>query len=322
MITLTASVNSASDEVPAFRRLWQTNWPLVATALACGLLLAATLVLVVADPRVITGAPAWIKPMKFALSTAIYSLTLVWMLGYVKGRPRLVGAVGGVTALVFVVELSLIVTQVIRGVRSHFNVSTAFDAIAFSTMGMLIMVLWLMNLLAILLVMRQKFSDPAFAWSLRLGLLLSSVGMGVAFLMTSIPTPAQMQALQSGERPQYFGAHSVGVEDGGASLPFVGWSTEGGDLRIPHFVGLHGMQVLPIVGLAVNRLFAALSARRRTLLVWVAGLGYLGLTGLLTWQALRGQSIVAPDSLTLGAFAGLAAAVLLAGALVARARRS
>ncbi len=53
-------------------------------------------------------------------------------------------------------------------------------------------------------------------------------------------------------------------------------------------------------------------ARSRLGLVWTAGLGYLGLVILLTWQALRGQSILAPDGQTLAAFAALSGAVLLA----------
>src|SRR6185503_14730929 len=128
MMTLTASANATSDVKPALQRLWETNWPLVVTAFASALLLAAALVLALVDPRVITGAPAWVKPIKFALSTAIYALTLVWILGYVKGRPRLVGLVGTVTALAFAIELPLITLQVVRGVRSHFNMATNFDA--------------------------------------------------------------------------------------------------------------------------------------------------------------------------------------------------
>jgi hypothetical protein len=182
-------------------------------------------------------------------------------------------------------------------------------------MGLTIVVIWLMNLLAAILVLRQKFADPAFAWSLRLGLLVTLYGAGVAFLMTG-PTPDQLAALQAGAAPTFVGAHAVSVPDGGAGLPFLGWSTEGGDLRIPHFVGLHALQIVPLIGLLVNRFLGSLSAPRRAALVWTGGLGYLGLAVLFTWQALRGQSLIAPDALTLGALAALVSTIALVSVLV------
>lgn len=320
MTTLTVPPGSVFSFPAALRRLWAVNWPLTLTALASLALLVAAAGLALVDPRLIAGAPAWAKPMKFAISTAVYGLTLVWMLGYVKDHPRLVAAAGTVTALGFIIELVLIVLQVVRGVRSHFNMSTILDGAIFSVMGATIVVVWLMNLLAAVLVLRQKFADPAFAWSLRLGLLVTLYGAAVAFFMTS-PTPDQMRALQSGAAPAFIGAHSVGVPDGGAGLPFLGWSTEGGDLRIPHFVGLHALQIVPLIGFVAKRFVTTLDARRRTALVWTGGLGYLGLAVLLTWQALRGQSLLAPDALTLGALAALVLAVAGVGAVILHADR-
>ncbi|MBP7693033.1 MAG: hypothetical protein KA764_14010 [Anaerolineales bacterium] len=316
---IVAEQTPAAPSLPGLSRLWRTNWPLTVVGLGSLALLAFTAVMIVVDPRLITGAPAWVKPAKFALSTIAYALTLTWMLGYVQGRPRLVNVVGTVTAAGFIVELALIVVQVVRGVRSHFNLSTPLDGALFSIMGVTIVVVWLMNLLAALLVLRQKFTDPALAWSLRLGLLITLYGAGVAFCMTS-PTPDQLAALQAGAAPAFIGAHSVGVADGGAGLPFLGWSTTGGDLRIPHFVGLHALQIVPGLGWLISRLFTAFSARRRAALVWTGALGYLGLALTLTWQALRGQSVIAPDAWTLGALAvlglsvaGLSAALILSG---------
>jgi hypothetical protein len=63
-----------------------------------------------------------------------------------------------------------------------------------------------------------------------------------------------------------------------------------------------------------------LDAGQRRSLVWVAA-GYLGLIALTTWQALRGQSVIAPGALTLAAGGALAGAVALAAALVVARRR-
>ncbi|MEZ4611313.1 MAG: hypothetical protein R2838_13915 [Caldilineaceae bacterium] len=109
--------------------------------------------------------------------------------------------------------------------------------------------------------------------------------------MTAGPTPSQRAALEAGETVTAIGAHSVGVEDGGPGLPLVGWSTVGGDLRIPHFVGLHGLQVLAVLAWLLTRPAARRrwNERQRVALVWIGGLAYLGWTGLLTWQRCAGS---------------------------------
>ena len=127
--------------------------------------------------------------------------------------------------------------------------------------------------------------------------------MFVGYLMSSGPTPEQAAALQRGEQVSAIGAHSVGVDDGGPGLPLLGWSTEGGDLRIGHFVGLHGMQLIPLLGwlLARPRARRRFSMGQRTALVWIGGLTYIATVVLLTWQAQQGQSVIAPDTTTVTA---------------------
>jgi hypothetical protein len=265
------------------------------------------------DPSTILGQPAWVKPLKFAISGGIYAFTFLWLLSYVQGWPRFKRFAAGITGVALLIETSLIAMQVVRGTASHFNAATLFDATVFGIMAGFITLIAVLNLALAIVLLGQRLPDPVFAWGLRWGVLISFAGMAVAFLMTAGPTPAQRQQLEAGEPITFIGAHSVGVEDGGPGLPLVGWSTEGGDLRVPHFVGLHGMQLLPLVGWALTRpgLRRRLPQGHRLLLVWTAGLGYLGLTLLLTWQALRGQPLIAPDSVTWTALASLTAAVLL-----------
>lgn len=297
-------------------RAWQLNRPLTLLGLLMVATFAATLVGIIVDPQVITGTPAWVKPAKFAISVAIYSFTFVWLLTFVQGRRRLVALAANVTAATLLIEMLVIVGQVLRGTTSHFNVSTPLNATLWSTMAFAIITLWFAGLLLAGLLLVQRLPDAAFAWSLRLGMLVALVGMALAFLMTSGPTPTQLAAMEAGGPATTIGAHSVGVEDGGPGLPFVGWSTIGGDLRVAHFVGLHALQVMPLAGWLLARL--GLGMRRRLGLVWVTGLGYLGLTLLLAWQALRGQSLIAPDGLTLGVLAALVASVLVAAVVVGR----
>jgi hypothetical protein len=88
-------------------------------------------------------------------------------------------------------------------------------------------------------------------------------------------------------------------------------------VRPAHFVGLHALQLIPLLGIFVNRRFSKrLSDGRRTALVAIGGLGYLGLVLLLLWQAQRAQPLIAPDVLTVTMLTGLAGAVLLAGTAV------
>ncbi len=303
-------------------RAWASSRPLTFVGGAMLLVLGAALIGVLLDPRVITGAPAWLKPMKFAISISIYCFTLLWLLTFVRGRPRLVGFIAWATAIALFVEMVLIVGAAALGATSHFNVSTPLHAAVWGTMGTSIVLVWVMNLLTAVLLLFQRLPDPAFAWALRLGLVVSLVGMGVAFLMTN-PTAGQMAAAEAGEGMTVAGAHSVGVEDGGPGLPITNWSTTGGDLRVPHFVGLHGLQALPLAGFLLA-IFSPgwLRPGHRTALVWTAGLSYLGLVLLLTWQALRGQPVISPDAQTLGAlFALLIAAGTIASAIVLRAWR-
>ncbi len=278
------------------RRAWRTNPSLTLVAGASILVFVGTLLGLLLDPRVITGAPAWLKPAKFALSIGIYSATFLWLLHFVQGHARAMRAIGGITAAMAWGELLIIALQALRGTISHFNLSTPLDTALWASMGVMISVLWAANAVAAVLLMRQPLVDRAWAWSLRLSLVLALVGMAVAVPMA------------------VSGAHTVGLADGGPGLPLVGWSTVGGDLRVAHFVGLHALQALPLLAWLVGRKWVGLSAQSRVRLVWALAGTYLGVILVLTWQALRGQSLIAPDSTTLaGCGALMVAAVFSVG---------
>jgi hypothetical protein len=276
------------------------------------------------DPRQLGGQPIWAKPLKFSVSFVLYGATLAWMISLVAApvARRWARRAGLVVATAGAVEMVAIVGQVLRGRPSHFNVATPLDLAVWSVMGTTIVVLWVATAGIGVLLLRERTLAADTAWAVRLGLGVTLLGMAAAFLMTG-PTGAQVAAAQSTGTLTTAGAHAVGVADGGPGLPLVGWSTTGGDLRIGHFVGLHALQGLPLLGVLLIALAPRVPVLRRVAvrarLIGVAGVAWTGLTLLLVWQALRGQSIIAPDAPTLGAAAALVVATLGATVAVLRA---
>jgi hypothetical protein len=288
------------------RELWRSSRPLVAVAAVMTVMLVISMAGLLLDPRVITGAPAWMKPAKFAASTAIYALTLAWVFRSLPGWPRLRQIVGWTTAVVFAVEVAIIDMQAWRGTTSHFNVATTFDAVMFGIMGTLITLQTITSgAVAVALWRERGFADRALGWALRLGMTLTIVGATVGGMMTR-PTAAQLERAGATQVMTIVGAHTVGAPDGGAGLPGVGWSREHGDLRVPHFVGLHALQVLPLLVLALRRRGSPEPLRVRAAIV--AAAAYAGLFVTLLVQALRGQPVLQPDLLTLGMLAVVGAA--------------
>ncbi len=276
------------------KQMWAESPVLTATSLVMLGTFFASIAGIFLDPRIITGMPAWLKPAKFGISTAIYGLSIAWLYRYIhvwRGRLR---AAAWIMSIVVIVEIAIIDGQAARGVSSHFNNTSTLDRILFSVMGVSILVLWVASVVILTALFKQKFENPAWGWALRLGMLITVVGSAMGGLMVT-PNHDQLQALKAHQAAPVLGGHTVGGPDGGTGLPGVGWSTEHGDLRIPHFLGLHGLQVIP--------LFAWLFARRRVSTVFIGAASYIGLVAILAWQAFRGESIVAPDGLTLSVLA-------------------
>ena len=245
-----------------------------------GWLHVASLVLFVVlaflDGRTVTGVNPWLKPSKFAISIAIYTFTLAWFMPHLSRYRRTVRFISWGTAFVFVGEMICIVSQAARGVPSHFNISSAYDAGVFALMGMLIIFNTLLVLVTLLLFCRKPAPlPPAYLWGIRLGLLL--------FFLASVEGYAMVSNM----------AHTVGMPDGGTGLPVVNWSTRAGDLRVAHFLGFHALQILPLAGYSFSR-WRTLAVRRRAVAYVLAlGVVYLAVFSLLFWQASVGRPLLA-----------------------------
>lgn len=270
---------------------------------------AAALVLVlfwIFDPRELGGVSVWEKPLKFFISSAIFGITYSWLSSFIAKGSRWVRIAGSVIAVSLAIELMLITAVAGFGETSHFNVSSPLAITIWSLMATFISLVLVATLVLSFLIIRDRSQVAGVRLGLGLGSLNTAVGMGLAFLMTS-PTANQLADFQG-----IAGAHSVGTSDGGPGLPFLGWSTVAGDLRVGHFFGLHAIQV----AIALLVLAYLLPVALRLPILIVGNSTYLGFVGIVTWQALRAEPFSSPSNLTITSLVILlACAVLVLGFL-------
>jgi hypothetical protein len=177
----------------------------------------------------------------------------------------------------------------------------------FAVMGISILLAWAMAVALTVALFRQAFPDPALGSAIRVGMLITVVGSGAGGLMTR-PTVAQVENARTTHGMPVVGAHTVGAADGGPGLPVTGWSREHGDLRVPHFLGLHAIQTVPALVWLIG-LGGSPALRRRAALA--VSLSYASLFAILLAQALGGQSVLMPEGATLTALIGWLVATAL-----------
>ncbi|TVZ26014.1 hypothetical protein JM83_0959 [Gillisia sp. Hel_I_86] len=222
------------------------------------------------DERSLMGVNVWVKPLKFSVSIGIYLLTVGYLITKYPYSRRKKNTINNIVSWTLLLEMGIIAFQASRGVQSHYNNETAFDSILFLLMGVFIGINVLIMVLFIFDTIRLKLrTTKSIQWSILLGWLVVFFGSWVGGQMIS-----QM-------------GHNVGVADGGAGLALVNWSTVGGDLRIAHFFGLHGIQIIPFFALWVSKKWKT-STRNQVIAVTVFGVLFGSWIGLIFYQAKQG----------------------------------
>ncbi|GIF02329.1 hypothetical protein Ari01nite_97930 [Paractinoplanes rishiriensis] len=273
------------------------------------------------DDRLIMEESVWLKPLKFGFAIGTYALTLSWLLTRLTRGRRLAWWLGTVFAVAGTLDVAAVAFAAANGTFSHFNDNT--DAIARTvqtTFQFGVMPLLLVTLVVSVLLLIQRTGDRPTNRALRFGLGLAVASMVVAgWLAGSSGPTARTVTDANGQSVSMVGGHGIGDPDG-HGMPVTGWSSTGGDLRVPHFFGLHAIHLLllvtAILALLATRVTWLRDERVRARLVGIAGLGCTGVFAVLAWQAQRGQSLIHPDRQTLVAFAGVVVFTLLATAAV------
>jgi len=275
-------------------------------AVICVVVAVALIPLWILDSRELLGVSVWEKPIKFYISVAIFSFTYSWLSSFLIRGGRWVKLTGFVIAVSLAGEIVIILAMASIGETSHFNVSTPTAIAIWSIMATFISIVLFSTIFISLMILFQRQQEFNLKLAIALGSINTAVGMGLAYLMTW-PTATQLANYQG-----IAGAHAVGVSDGGPGLPFLGWSTVAGDLRVGHFFGLHSIQVAVIL-LAISLL---LPIAFRVPLIIVGNLTWLGFVGLVTWQSLRAEPFSSPSQLTLTGFGVLLAVAAVSFAVL------
>ena len=248
--------------------LWWSGWAALALSLPL-------LVLALTTEATLNGVSVWVKPWKFHVSVGLHLLTLAWfaaLLPSTPARQRALSRMGALAVVCAVLELAYIVWRASRGEASHFNVGTPVAATLYGLMGLgAVLLTACAGWLGWHIGRSQDFPHgPVLQRGLAVGLVLGCVLGTLAGADLSAQT-----------------GHWVGGSLSDAQgLPVLGWSRDGGDLRVAHFFGLHAMQVLPVLAWLAARQLPTTAARRA---VDAAALAWVLLTGLAFAQALRGQ---------------------------------
>ncbi len=236
-----------------------------------------TLPFLLVDDRTLQDQLVWIKPMKFSLSSVIHLATLA-ILALLLSRATREGkawtSVAYIATAATCFEVIYIYLQAAHGRASHFNTETAIEILFYSLMGVgaLIMV-FASFYLGRKLFKEQNIGDHH----------LLKLAAGYGLVWGSVFTLAIAGYMStSGSRYAHFSAEASLV------IPWIGWSLSDGDMRIPHFLATHMMQIIPLYGFQLERSGVDHASGRRRILIASAiySLIVIGVFALVTipWE--------------------------------------
>jgi hypothetical protein len=245
--------------------LKQRNETLFYYGLLCLVLSLVFIVLTKITTTQVYNVNAWYKPFKFAFSTFLFAWAMAWYCYYLPNFNIKLFNWAVIILLGF--EIFYIALQASKGQLSHYNISTPVYAALYSMMALAASAVTIYTAYVGLLFFTNTFPDLPnyYLWAIRFGIILFVIFSFEGFAM--------------GSRLN----HSVGALNDNSSWFIIGWSKTVGDLRVAHFIGMHALQVLPVLSFYVFK---------NTKLTFALSLLY-GLLALLTLiQALQGKPLV------------------------------
>ncbi len=250
MINLAASAFYKNDQ-KHINIWWQGAFLISALAVI-------NLSLMLLDPSFLADEPVWLKPLKFEISVVIHFITLAILsslLSSNRQRGEAWKCITYATVAAGLLEVLYIFLQAARGRESHFNFTTPAEATMYALMGLGAVTLVAASFYLGWLLYREyriERNSPL--------LLSSALGLTIGSVLTLIIAGY----LSSG-----IGGEIVLGNEQTPRAPFFGWYLSGKDLRIPHFLATHMMQIIPLFGLWLSRKNIAMQSSKKRLYTFV-----------------------------------------------------
>jgi hypothetical protein len=240
------------------------NQPLFFFGAICLAFSIIMLILTKTSHTSVYGVNAYYKPFKFAISTFLFAWTMAWYCHYLNNFN--IGLYNWTVIILLGFEIVYIALMASKGQTSHYNVSRPLHSVMFSLMALAATWVTLHTAYIGFLFFQQTFPElPSYyVWAIRIGIVLFTI-----FSLEGFAMGARL-------------SHSVGAINDNSNWFILGWSKTVGDLRVAHFIGMHALQVLPILS------FYLLKNTKATVFV---GLMYGVLAFSVLFQALKGKPL-------------------------------
>lgn len=233
----------------------------IPTALAMGL-----------DERTLNGVSVWVKPLKFQVSLAVHAFTVAWLMLFLPEHYRqnlITKILAAAIAATGLFEIVYITYQASQAEASHYNLTTPITRLMYSLMGGAAVTMLAATCGIGALILRYGPMHNPVAFAAGLGLVLGSIlGASTGIYLGSQPN-------------RWVG----GLASDAGGIPLFGWSRTGGDLRVPHFAGLHATQFIPLAAWCI--VYRLAEQKRKAAVVAIA-LCTVAATGGLFVQASLG----------------------------------
>jgi hypothetical protein len=219
----------------------------------------------------------WIKPIKFSMSFSTFASTvslLLLALQIPKWQLTLARRAIAASVALEILSLGMQAGRSAFGLAGHSFVDSSLALLTNSMVMVNTAIVCGMLALFCANRVRSAMADGPMVAAIRYSIVIFLAGNAIGGYMLAR------------------GSHTVGTADGGPGLPFVNWSTIGGDLRIAHFISIHAIQIVPLFAYILSQMAPIPAVKHRRMAIGALALAVSAAVGATFVQAAMGRPLI------------------------------